>query len=166
MEEKNKPIVSIIVAIGRNNVIGINNALPWDLPADLEHFRKLTKGKPVVMGQKTFESIGRPLPDRTNVILTLDKNFSHKGCLVAYSIDEAMEKLKDVNEIMIIGGVSIYRQFLPLANRMYLTLIDGEFEGDAFFPEFNWSEWKEVEKIENKLDERNPYNYTFITLER
>ncbi len=152
--------------MGNNRVIGIKNKLPWDLPADLEHFRQMTKGKPIIMGQKTFESIGKPLPDRTNIILTLDENFNPLGCIVVHSIEEALETAKDFPEVMICGGVSIYRQFLPLADRMYLTLIEGDFEGDAYFPEFDWNDWKEVGRIENTPDNNNPYKYTFLTLER
>jgi len=126
----------------------------------------VTKGKPVIMGQKTFESIGRLLPGRTNVILTLDEGFSAEGCVVANSIDEALDKVKDAEEIMIIGGVSIYKQFLPLADRMYLTLIEGDFEGDAFFPEFDWSDWDVTERKENAPDKDNSYPYSFLTLQR
>jgi len=159
-------VISIIIAMGNDRVIGIKNALPWQLPADLEHFRQLTVGKPVIMGQKTFESIGKPLPGRTNIVLTLDENFNPPGCLVAHSIEEALSAAKDFPEVMICGGVSIYRQFLPLADRMYLTLIEGNFEGDAYFPEFDWNNWREVERIENQPDKENPYKYTFVTLER
>ncbi len=159
-------IISIIVAIGKNRVIGINNSLPWNLPADLKHFRQITLGKPVIMGQKTFESLGRPLPDRINVILTLDENFQAQGCVIARSIQEALDKMKDAKEVMIIGGASIYKQFLPLADRMYLTLIEEDFEGDAYFPEFDWNDWGEIERIENKPDKDNPYQYTFLTLKR
>ena len=166
MKEKDKPIISIIAAIGRNNVIGLRNTLPWNLPADMEHFKQLTKGKPIIMGQKTFESIGKPLIGRTNIILTLDKNFTPSGCQIAYSIKEALEIVRNSKEVMICGGESIYRQFLPLADRIYLTLIEGDFEGDAFFPEFDRSSWKEVERVENKLDRENPYKYTFLTLEK
>lgn len=166
MLKDDKPTISIIVAIGRNRVVGVNNKLPWDLPADMEHFREVTKGKPVIMGQKTFESIGKPLPGRTNVILTLDKGFSIEGCVVANSIDEALAEVKDAREIMIIGGVSIYKQFLPLADRMYLTLIDGDFDGDAFFPEFDWSDWDITERNENAPDKDNSYPYAFLTLQR
>jgi len=166
MREKNKPVISIIAAIGKNNVIGLKNALPWNLPADMEHFKQLTKGKPIIMGQKTFESIGKPLIDRINIILTLDKNFAPLGCQIAHSIKEALEMVKNSKEVMICGGVSIYRQFLPLADRIYLTLIEEDFEGDAFFPEFDRSLWKEVERVENKPDRENPYKYTFLTLEK
>jgi len=166
MREKNKPVISIIAAIGGNNVIGLKNTLPWNLPADMKHFKQLTKGKPIIMGQKTFESIGKPLIGRINIILTLDKNFTPFGCQIAYSIKEALEIVKNSKEVMICGGESIYRQFLPLADRIYLTLIEGDFEGDVFFPEFDLSSWKEVERVENKPDRENPYKYTFLTLER
>ncbi len=161
-------IISIIVAIGNNRVIGIKNALPWKLPADMEHFRQLTAQKPLIMGQKTFESIGKALPRRTNIVLTLDKNFQAADCLVAHSIEEALQVAQNLGakEVMIGGGVSIYKQFLSLANRMYLTLIEGDFEGDAFFPEFDWNDWDEIERIENQPDKNNPYKYTFLTLER
>ena len=159
--------VSIIVAMGKNRVIGRKNVLPWKLPADMEHFRQVTLGKPIIMGQKTFESIGKPLPGRTNIVLTLEKDFQAPGCIVAYSIEEALQiaKGQGAREVMIIGGVSIYKQFLPLADRMYLTLIEGDFEGDAFFPEFDWADWQEIERIENESDKENPYKYTFLTLE-
>jgi len=166
MSKENKPIISIIVAIGNNRVIGVNDKLPWDLPADLRHFLQMTMGKPVIMGQKTFESIGKPLPGRTNIILTREKDFSPPGCIVAYSIEEALAACGEFEEVMIAGGVSIYGQFLPLANRMYLTLIEGDFEGDAYFPEFDWNDWNEVERVENQPDQENPYKYTFVTLER
>lgn len=159
-------IISIIVAMGRNRVIGIKNALPWKLPADMEHFRQLTMGKPVIIGQKTFESIGNPLPGRTNIILTLDKDFAPPGCQVAHSIEEALEIAKDFKEVMICGGASVYKQFLPIAGRLYLTLIKEDFEGDAFFPEFDWNDWEEIERIENEPDKNNPYQYTFLTLKR
>ena len=161
-------VISIIVAIGRNQVIGIKNALPWNLPADMEHFRQLTMGKPIIMGQKTFESIGKALPGRINIVLTLDKNFEAPDCVAAYSIEEALQIAQNLGakEVMICGGVSIYRQFLPLADRMYLTLIEGDFEGDAFFPEFDYNDWDELERIENKADKNNPYQYTFLTLQR
>ena len=166
MLKKDKPVISIIAAIGNNWVVGINNKLPWDLPTDMEHFRQKTRGKPVIMGQKTFESIGKPLPDRTNIVLTLDKDFHPQGCIVAHSIAQALGAAKDFEEVMICGGVSIYKQFLPLADRMYLTRIEGDFEGDAFFPAFNWEDWEETERVEYLADENNPYKYSFITLEK
>jgi dihydrofolate reductase len=159
-------MISIIAALGRNKVIGKNNKLPWKLPADLKHFKELTLGKPIIMGQKTFESIGKPLPGRTNIILSLDENFKPSGCIVAHSLQEALEATKGAKEVMIAGGASVYKQFLPLADRLYLTLIDADFEGDAYFPEFNWGDWEIIEKIENQPDKENPYKYTFLTLQR
>lgn len=164
MAKKDKPYISIIAAIGNNRVIGFNNKLPWDLPADMKHFQEKTRGKPIIMGQKTFESIGKPLPGRTNIILTLDREFNPQGCITAYSLEEAVEAAKNAEEVMICGGVSIYRQFLTLADRMYLTMIEGDFEGDAFFPEFDWDDWDEIERIDNQPDENNPYKYSFVTL--
>lgn len=161
-----RPIISIIVAIGRNWAIGKDNKLPWNLPSDMEHFRQVTLGKPVIVGQKTLESIGGPLPGRINIVLTLDKEYRAAGCQVAHSIEEALDKVRDFPEVMIIGGVSIYKQFLPLADRMYLTLIEGDFEADAFFPEFDWADWQEVKREECEPDEKNPYKYAFVTLER
>lgn len=161
-------IISIIVALGNNRVIGIKNALPWKLPADMEHFRQLTTGKPIIMGQKTFESIGKALPGRTNIVLTLDKSFGAPNCITAYSVDEALQIAQNLgaSEVMICGGVSVYKQFLPLAGRLYLTLIDGDFEGDAYFPEFDWNDWQEIEWIENEADKDNPYRYSFVILQR
>ncbi len=161
-------ITSIIAAIGNNRIIGKNNKLPWALPADMKHFRKITFQKPIIMGQKTFESIGRALPDRINIILTLDKNFRAPNCFIAYSIEEAIQiaKNQSTEEVMICGGVSVYKQFLPLTDRIYLTLIRGDFEGDAYFPEFDYNNWNEVERLDNSPDAQNPYPYSFIILER
>lgn len=161
-------IISIIAAMANNRVIGNKNSLPWNLPADLEHFKELTIGKPVIMGQRTFESIGKPLPGRTNIILTKDDNFQPQNGLPVKSVQEAIKTAEKTGakEAMICGGASIYSQFLPLAHKMYLTLIEGDFQGDVFFPEFDWSDWKEAEKKENLPNEQNPYKYTFITLEK
>lgn len=158
--------ISIIAAVAKNRVIGKDNKLPWNLPADLKHFKDLTLGKPIVMGQKTFESIGKPLPGRTNVVLTLDKSFNPSGCIMAHSIEEALEKAGNCQEVMICGGASVYKQFLPRADKMYLTLIEGDFEGDAYFPEFDWQDWQETERIENQPDKENHYKYTFLILAR
>lgn len=159
-------VISIIAAIAKNRVIGKNNKLPWNLPADLKHFKDLTLGKPIIMGQRTFESIGKALPDRTNIILTLDKNFNPSGCIIAHSIEDALKAAGSAKEVMICGGASVYKQFLPLVHKMYLTLIDENFEGDAYFPEFNRGDWREIDRVENQPDQENPYKYTFITLER
>ncbi len=163
MSEVFKMKVSIIAAMGRNGLIGDGNSLPWDLKEDLSYFKKKTIGKPVIMGQKTFESIGHPLPGRTNIVLSRDKKFKPSGCLVAGSIKDALSKAGKAKEVMIAGGASVYQQFLPLACRMYLTLIEGDFKGDVFFPEFNLSEWVEVKKEERSSEK---YDYAFIVLER
>jgi len=158
-------IISIVAALGKNNVIGSDNKLPWKLPADMKRFVALTTGKPVIMGRRTFESIGKPLKNRLNIVLT-QSNFRADGCIVAHSVDEALKAAKNEKEVMVIGGAVIYEQFIPHTNRMYLTLIDYEFEGDRYFPDFNRDEWTEVEKEEHSADENNPYDYTFVTLEK
>lgn len=158
--------ISIIAAVSKNGVIGKTNALPWHLPADLRRFKELTAGRPIIMGRKTYESIGRPLPNRTNIVITSDKNFKAEGCVVVGSPDEALRAAEGAEEIMIIGGGEIYRQFLPKSSRMYLTEVDAEIEGDVFFPEFDRSEWREVFREAHKPDEKNKYPYTFLTLEK
>jgi len=159
-------IISLIVAIGKNNVIGNKNSLPWKLPADMKHFKELTLGKPVIMGRKTFESIGKPLPKRINIIITGDEGYKAEGCVVAHSLDEALKAAGTAEEIMIIGGAQIYKEFLPKANKMYLTLIDADFGGDAYFPEYKIEEWEETAYEEHERDKDNQYNYTFIVLRR
>lgn len=154
-------IISLIAAMGRNHVIGKDNSLPWKLPGDMKRFKELTVGKPVIMGRKTFESIGRPLPNRTNIILTRDRNYKAAGCVVAHSLNEALEAAKG-KEIMVAGGEQIFREFLPKADKMYLTFIDKDFEGDAYFPKYNENEWKEIRKEGHS----NDYSYTFVDLER
>jgi dihydrofolate reductase len=160
-------LISLIVAIADDNVIGIENRLPWKLPADMRWFRLHTLGKPIVMGRKTFESFGgKPLPDRTNIVVTSDTDYKADGALVAHSIDEALKLAGDVDEVMIIGGDSFYRQMLPRADLFYLTQVHGKFEADAWFPEFDLNEWKELERTEYPADEANPYACSFIVLQR
>ncbi|MDP3770652.1 MAG: type 3 dihydrofolate reductase [bacterium] len=159
-------IISLIAAMGRNRVIGKDNALPWKLPADMKRFREITRGKPIIMGRKTFESIGRPLPDRMNIVITREHDYRVDGCVVVHSIEEAIKAAGDAQEIMVIGGTSIFEQFLLLAQKMYITLIDHDFEGDTFFPEFDTKEWNEVERSQHQPDDKNRYRYTFLTLER
>lgn len=155
-------IISLIAAMGRNRVIGKDNSLPWKLPADMKRFRELTLGKPVVMGRKTFESIGKPLPNRKNIILTRDKNYRADGCIVVHSAKGALKAAEGAQEAMIIGGEQIFREFLPKASRMCLTFIGKDFEGDAYFPEYSKNEWKEVKREEHE----NDYEYAFVDLER
>lgn len=160
-------MLSIIVAFDRKGTIGKNNALPWRLPADLQYFKKVTMGHPIVMGRKTYESIGRPLPGRQNIIVTRNRSFQAEGCEVVHSLEE-IKKMKDQNdgEIFIIGGAEIFRALLPEADRLYITYIDEEFEGDTFFPEIDFSEWQEVKKEKGPKDEKNPYDYYFCVYER
>ncbi len=158
--------VSIIAAMSENRVIGVRNALPWHLPADLRHFRSLTMGHTVIAGRKNYESIGRPLPGRTNIIVTRDPAYRAPGCTVVHSIDAALEAAGADNEIFVIGGAQIYEQTIRLAERMYLTLVHARIEGDAFFPPFDPGEWNEIEREQHAADERHVYAYTFITLVR
>ncbi|MDX1412818.1 MAG: dihydrofolate reductase [Candidatus Promineifilaceae bacterium] len=162
-------IFSIIVAMDKNGLIGANNRVPWRLPDDMKYFRQKTMGKPVIMGRKTYESIPdrfRPLKGRKNIILTHQANYRAPGCIVTHSVLEAIKAAAGAEEVMIIGGAEIYRQFLPRADRIYLTKIDGEFEGDVSFPQENWSKWVEVEKDEHPVDDRHDHPFSFLTLER
>lgn len=156
--------------MARNGVIGRDNALPWRLPADLQHFKALTTGHPVMMGRKTFESLGRPLPNRTNIVVTRDRNYAPPGARVAHSLDEALAMatayLPADRQVFVIGGENLYTQMLPRAERLYVTLVDAEVDGDARFPEFDWQQWRELERHEHPADDRNRYACRFLTLER
>ena len=150
-----------------NRVIGIDNSLPWKLPSDMKWFRQHTLGKPIIMGRKTYESFGgRTLPDRLNIIITRDNNYQVEGAVIAHSIDEALQAAGNVDEVMIIGGASFYEQMLPQANRMYLTFVNADIKGDAWFPEYDATQWNEVERVEVKADEKNPHDHTFVILDR
>jgi dihydrofolate reductase len=158
--------LSLIAAMADNRVIGHENRLPWHLPADLQHFKAITLGKPVLMGRKTWESIGRPLPGRTNVVITRDASYQAEGCVVAHSLEEAVGAAGEALEVMVIGGAQLYRQALPLAETLYLTLVHAEFRGDTRFPAWRPEEWRETARIDHEADDRNPHAYSFITLER
>jgi dihydrofolate reductase len=166
--------VAIIAAMGRNHVIGTDGGLPWHLPRDLKHFRLLTTGKPIVMGRKTLAAIGRPLPNRTNIVLTRQADFAADGVLVAHTMDEALAiarrevERSGADEAVVIGGGEVYRAFLPLADRLYLTLVDGEFEGTATFPvaEFGALPFTETSSQHVPADARNPHAVTFVQLDR
>jgi dihydrofolate reductase len=158
--------LSLIVAMADNNAIGLNHTLPWHLPADLKHFKQITTGKPVLMGRKTFDAIGRPLPERTNIVVTRDTTYEAPGCVATHSIEEALIVAGDAEEVMVIGGAEFYRQLLPRADRIYLTRVHGVVDGDVFFPEIDDTEWQEVERIDHTADEKNAYDYSFIRLER
>ncbi|MDX1514251.1 MAG: dihydrofolate reductase [Gammaproteobacteria bacterium] len=157
--------LSLIVAMAKNRVIGRDNALPWHLSADLKRFRRITMGRPVVMGRKTFESIGRPLDGRQNVVITRNPQFRPEGVTVAGSVDEALSKAEG-DEVMVIGGQTIYEQVLPRADRIHLTLIDRAFEGDAEFPAIDEDEWREVEREDVAPGRDAEFGYSFVTLER
>ena len=159
-------IISIIAGMDKNRLIGQGDRLPWRLPADMKHFRRYTLGKPVLMGRKTFESIGKPLPKRTNIILTHDRDYQATGCVVTHSIEEALGTASACEEIMIIGGASIYKLFLRSADRLYLTCIHDCFEGDVYFPAFDLADWQEVKRVNCQPDEKNPHPYSFIFLHR
>ncbi len=158
--------ISLIAAMADNGVIGRNNRLPWRLSADLQRFKALTMGKPIVMGRKTWESIGRPLPGRTNIVVTRDVGYRAEGCVVVHSIDQALEVAAGSDEVMVIGGANLYRQLLDRADRLYLTQVRADVEGDAWFPDFDRAQWREVERESHSRDEKNEYDYAFVTLER
>lgn len=154
-------MISFIVAMDENRVIGQDNRMPWHLPADLAHFKATTMGHPVVMGRKTFESIGKPLPGRKNIVLTRQTDWSAGGTEVIHSLDDL-----PAGDLFVIGGAEIFRDLLPRVDRMYITVIRHAFAGDAYFPEFDPLEWQVLEQRPGVVDEKNPYRHTFFTLER
>ena len=158
--------LSIIVALASNRAIGINNTLPWRIPADLQHFKKLTMGHHMIMGRKTFESIGKPLPGRTTVVVSRDRNLKIDGCIVAHSLPEAIASCASDPQIFIVGGADIYAQALGLADTLYLTEIQQEIAGDAWFPEFDRSEWQEVSREKHRQETPQPLEYHFATYRR
>lgn len=164
-------MISIISAIGNNNEIGKGNTLLWNLPVDMKHFRETTSSHTVIMGQKTFESIGRPLPNRKNIVLTLDKNYKHEGVEIYNSIESLEESLKTSlgfnEEVFVIGGGQIYRIFLEKADRLYITHVDASFpDADAFFPEINESKWKIISENRTTKDDKNIYDCNFSIYEK
>jgi dihydrofolate reductase len=156
------PHLSLIVAMDENRLIGARNQLPWHLPADLALFKRTTMGKPIVMGRKTFESIGRPLPGRRNIVITRDSAFQAPGCEVCHGIDAALAICGADDEVMLIGGASLYQQTLALASCMYITRIHHRFSGDTWFPEFSADSWRIEEEQSFAADESNPYAFTFV----
>jgi dihydrofolate reductase len=155
-------MISIIVAIGKNRVIGKDNQLIWHLPADLKRFKQITMGHSMIMGRKTFESIGKALPGRTTVIVTRDKNYKQDNCLVAYSTEQAIEICKNDSEIFIVGGAQIFEKAIALTDKIYLTQIHESFDGDVFFPALNEDEWKIIWQEDHTADEKNKYDYSFV----
>lgn len=159
-------MISLIAAAARNNVIGKGNALPWDLPDDLKHFREVTAGHAIIMGRKTFESIGRPLPKRRNIVITRQEDYRPEGVEVAANLESAIALLPKEEEAFVIGGGEIFKQALPLATRVYLTRVEADVEGGAFFPRLDPGEWKEVSRQEGIVDEKNALPHTFLILDR
>ena len=162
----NRPLISIISAMARNRVIGHENRLPWHLPADLQRFKAITMGKPMVMGRKTWESLPGLLPGRPHIVVSRNRDYRAEGARVVHSLEEAIDAAGRVEELMIVGGANLYTQALSHARRMYLTLIDAEVEGDTWFPAFDTDEWQEAAREVHRADEHNPYDYQFITLEK
>ncbi len=159
-------MISIIAALAENRIIGVNNTLPWRLPNDLKHFRRLTTGHAIIMGRKNYESIGKPLPGRTNIVVTRNRDYRAGGCLIAYSVNEALALARDDSEIFIIGGADIFRETLARTDRLYLTRVHAEVPGDIYFPAFDAGEWREISRERHEPDERHAYAYSFVVLER
>lgn len=152
-------IISLIAAMDRNRLIGRDNGLPWHLPDDFKHFKTVTMGKPVIMGRKTFESIGKPLPGRRNIVVSRS-GFQANGVESVVSIEQALVAAGAADEVMIIGGANLYQQMIDCAERMYLTHVDGEFDGDAWFPEFNQNDWQVISSKKYQADEKNNFSFT------
>jgi dihydrofolate reductase len=157
-------MISFVVAMDENRAIGKDNDLPWYLPNDLKHFKKTTMGKPIVMGRKTYESIGKPLPGRENIVVTRDQSYEAEGTTIVHSVDEVLQL--NAEEICVIGGSEIFKQFLPVADRLYITEIHHTFDADTYFPELSADEWKEVSRTEGIVDEKNKYPHEFVVYEK
>ena len=164
--------IVLIAALAENRVVGIDNRLPWHLPEDLKYFKRITTGKAIIMGRKTYESIGRPLPNRTNIVISRNSDFRAEGVKVVASLDAAINLATDVNasngvqEVMIIGGASIYEAALPEAERLYITHVHAEVEGDAYFPAVNFKLWSEVTREDHEASDNNPYGYSFVVYDK
>lgn len=168
----NKPLVSVIFAAAENGVIGRDNALPWHLPEDLRYFKAVTLGKPVVMGRKTYQSIGRPLPGRANIVISRDPQFHAEGLIVVDCLEAALARARDlaggdgVSEVMVIGGAQIYAAVLPEADRLYVTEVHAAVDGDAYIPAIDWQQWQEIERVRHPASGDNPYDYSFVQYRR
>ncbi|MCZ6771065.1 MAG: dihydrofolate reductase [Proteobacteria bacterium] len=158
--------LSLVVAMDRNRLIGRGGGLPWRLPADLKRFKSITMGKPIIMGRRTHESIGRALPGRRNIVLTRNEQFAAEGCEVFHSLPEVLAALHDVLEVMVVGGAALYVEALPLCARLYLTEVDTDTTGDVYFPEFQCSAWHEVSSEQHVADAEHAYDYCFRVLDR
>jgi dihydrofolate reductase len=159
-------ILSLIAAVSKNNMIGNNNELIWHLPADLAHFKKITSGNTIIMGRKTYESIGRALPNRRNIVISRQEGYSAPGCEIMQSLQDAVDTCLQEKEVFIIGGGEIYKQVLPVADKIYLTRVYHEFEGDTRFPDINFSNWKLITYVKHHADEKNSFDYSFSEYER
>lgn len=160
-------MIAAVVAVAENNVIGKDNQLVWHLPADLRHFKQLTMGHPIIMGRKTYASIGKPLPGRTSIIITRQADYKAEGCIVVNSVKAAVAKAKELDEqACIIGGAEIYRQSMPYLDTIYITKIHHTFEGDTFFPKLEEADWQKVSEEHHEPDEKNKYSFSFIELRR
>lgn len=159
-------LISLIVAMAEDRAIGIENRLPWHLPADLRHFRDTTMGSPLIMGRLTHESIGRPLPGRRNIIVSRDPDYRAEGCEVVGSVEAALAAAAGAGEVFVMGGASLYAQLMPRCDRLYLTLVEGRFTADAYFPGIEPGEWREIAREDHAPDADNPHPYSFRVLER
>lgn len=158
--------VSLIAAMAENRVIGIHNRLPWHLPDDLKRFRRLTTGHTIIMGRRNYESIGKPLPQRRNIVVSRRPDYQAPGCVVVHSLEEALAVAGEDSEVFIIGGAEIYRQMMAIADRLYLTLVHADVDGDTFFPEFDTGQWQETARERHESDDRHRFACSFITYER
>ena len=158
--------LSIIVAMDKNRVIGKDGNLPWHISSDLKNFKKITMGKPILMGRKTHESIGKILPGRENIILTKKRNYSVEGCIVKNNLDEVLSNFKKVSELIVMGGATLYEQTLDKVEKLYITEVRACIEGDIFFPEYDPDQWVEISRNSFEADENNEYDYSFTVLER
>ena len=160
--------LAIIVAVAENNVIGKDNQLIWHLPADLKHFKTLTMGHPMIMGRKTFDSIGKALPGRTSIIITRQPNYTAEGCLMVHSLEQAITEAGKLGsgEVFVVGGAEIYQQSIPVSDKIYLTEIHHSFDGDTFFPKIDSSVWQELKRESFPADEKNAFAFDFVELEK
>lgn len=158
--------LALIVAVSADRVIGRDNDLPWRLPADLKRFKQLTMGHPLIMGRRTHESIGRPLPGRQNIVISRNPAFRADGCLAASSLDDALDRAGDAEQVFVIGGAALYEAALPRADLIYRTRVEGEFSGDVWFPEFDEQEWELVESESHPAGDSNPHPHVFELLRR
>lgn len=158
--------IAMIVAMDQQGLIGRDNGLPWRISADLQYFRRTTMGKPIVMGRNTHESIGRPLPGRQNIVVTNQPGYQAEGCDVVHSIDEALDLCRQQEEVMIMGGASLYQQVLPMADKLYLTRVHVTLNGDTWFPDWSAEDWELISREDHQADDKNEYDYTFMQYQR